>query len=560
MLASNSQRLAKGVRLVPLSYGSVIASDCLRDYYSSSSRAEPRRPTAATGGRPNVLVYSRDSRELFAEARGVLEGVLHPHGCLVYHLTSEEAGGGSHWTCGARALVVVRAPDSEAVGRKLADFARDRSCSGRLLLYWSEDPAPACLEELRLVGVDQDGGTWRNVLSYRRRLDSSDRSVLRRVFAHFRIPVRATTATGEEEEATADLPPRLSPGHLVCEDSGLRRRLLARGRVDVHPVHLSGKEEVITRINFVANRSQEEGEEESESLSVLTEEKPASFDEHLYLEHLRTKDFGRVLIHVPVIGTGFDLLDREGRPLQESDRRSFAVVPDRQLSGRGRGGNAWISPVGCAMFCLQFYVKQSSLLGQRAPILCHLVALSIVLAMRGLLARRRGADLDVRIKWPNDIYLGREVKIGGVLLHNHCRPDDTTLLSVGAGVNLDNELPTASLNGALAEASGGAARRVEREVLLAEVFNQLELVLDRYQSGGQDLVMEQYYRHWLHDRQEVAVRTRGPGSEVKAVVQGVDEYGYLVVRDETGVARSVHPDGNSFDMMSNLILPKSRNQ
>lgn len=50
----------------------------------------------------------------------------------------------------------------------------------------------------------------------------------------------------------------------------------------------------------------------------------------------------------------------------------------------GRGGNAWLSPLGCAMFTLQVQVELSSKLGQRIPFLQHLAALAVVEAVRTL--------------------------------------------------------------------------------------------------------------------------------------------------------------------------------
>ena len=44
----------------------------------------------------------------------------------------------------------------------------------------------------------------------------------------------------------------------------------------------------------------------------------------------------------------------------------------------------------------------------------------------------------------------------------------------------------------------------------------------------------------------------------EARVQGLDEHGYLIVHLAGGSCQSVHPDGNSFDMIKNLIVPKLR--
>lgn len=45
------------------------------------------------------------------------------------------------------------------------------------------------------------------------------------------------------------------------------------------------------------------------------------------------------------------------------------------------------------------------------------------------------------------------------------------------------------------------------------------------------------------------------GNERTAQILGIDDYGYLLVEVE-GKKESVHPDGNSFDMLRGLILPK----
>lgn len=50
----------------------------------------------------------------------------------------------------------------------------------------------------------------------------------------------------------------------------------------------------------------------------------------------------------------------------------------------GRGRNAWLSPLGCAMFTVGLQVELSSRLGRRIPFLQHLAALAVVEAVRTL--------------------------------------------------------------------------------------------------------------------------------------------------------------------------------
>lgn len=81
--------------------------------------------------------------------------------------------------------------------------------------------------------------------------------------------------------------------------------------------------------------------------------------------------------------------------------------------------------------------------------------------------------------------------------------------------------------------------------------------------GGPEEVMSLYYGYWLHGDQTVTVRREsmaggGSGGEVSgARVKRLDDFGYLVVELPGGGGEAtVHPDGNSFDMMQGLIMPK----
>lgn len=48
----------------------------------------------------------------------------------------------------------------------------------------------------------------------------------------------------------------------------------------------------------------------------------------------------------------------------------------------GRGGNAWLSPIGCAMFSMQIHVPMNSILAQGLPLIQHLVSVAIVSGIR----------------------------------------------------------------------------------------------------------------------------------------------------------------------------------
>lgn len=60
------------------------------------------------------------------------------------------------------------------------------------------------------------------------------------------------------------------------------------------------------------------------------------------------------------------------------------VIAKQQTTGRGRGGNTWISPYGCAMFSLHVRIPVMSRLGIRPPFLQHLMSLAVVDGVRSI--------------------------------------------------------------------------------------------------------------------------------------------------------------------------------
>ena len=57
----------------------------------------------------------------------------------------------------------------------------------------------------------------------------------------------------------------------------------------------------------------------------------------------------------------------------------------------------------------------------------------------------------------------------------------------------------------------------------------------------------------MHAGAKVQVHDQG---DEKCMIIGLDEHGYLNLLKNNGEFFSVHPDGNSFDIMHNLITAK----
>jgi BirA family transcriptional regulator, biotin operon repressor / biotin---[acetyl-CoA-carboxylase] ligase len=106
------------------------------------------------------------------------------------------------------------------------------------------------------------------------------------------------------------------------------------------------------------------------------------------------------------------------------------VIADEQTSGRGQRGNQWKSSAGENLtFSFVIYPDFLKILDQ------FMLSKIIALALFDLLNKY---TKDVKIKWPNDIYIGKK-KIAGILIENVIKGSKISNTVVGIGLNINQK-------------------------------------------------------------------------------------------------------------------------
>lgn len=194
---------------------------------------------------------------------------------------------------------------------------------------------------------------------------------------------------------------------------------------------------------------------------------------------------------------------------------------ERQSSGRGRQGRAWVSPVGnlsaSTLVRLRATDPQAATLALVAAVALE-EAVSVYLPARGAL------------KWPNDLLIDG-AKVSGILLE---RADDAVV--IGIGVNLAHhpeglERPTTSL-----AAQGVTPDPAEFLETLAECFGRW---LSRWRGEG----IAPVRARWLERAHPIGTALTAAlpdGSAVDGLFQGLDADGALILRLADGTARVIH--------------------
>lgn len=205
------------------------------------------------------------------------------------------------------------------------------------------------------------------------------------------------------------------------------------------------------------------------------------------------------------------------------------VVARYQTSGRGRLGRDWYAPYGKSLLM--------SLILRPPAALAHSAWLTLIGGIAAAEAIKAGADLDVRLKWPNDVrHAGR--KLAGVLTETQ-RQDEGTVAVVGIGINVDwsaDDLPEE-----LAETATSLRLLTQRDwsldELLAEVRRQY-LVHYRTLLSGEIAALR---RHWstLDETLGKPVLVDAPDGTWRGKAVNLDEHGALWVEDVAGGQRRV---------------------
>ncbi|XP_026841068.1 biotin--protein ligase isoform X1 [Drosophila persimilis] len=285
-------------------------------------------------------------------------------------------------------------------------------------------------------------------------------------------------------------------------------------------------------------------------LPILIHSCPDDFSTVDYFDHLQTEDIGRLVIYAPIVSSSMHVINT----LELIN--GLAVLPLQQTAGMGRSNNQWLSPLGCAMFSLQLHIAMDSPLGSRLPLIQHLIGAAIVNTLRG---HPTYGVLDISLKWPNDIYAHGSNKIGGLIV-NTTLQGSQAIVNIGSGINLNNSKPTLCINDMIREHNNNAASLnklplLQYEQFIAMIFNEIERLLAEIQNGDFESFYALYYSLWLHSEQTVKICLQNE-QEKDAEIIGIDDFGFLKVKLPTGTIETVQPDGNSFDMLKGLIVPK----
>ena len=209
------------------------------------------------------------------------------------------------------------------------------------------------------------------------------------------------------------------------------------------------------------------------------------------------------------------------------------LVAERQSAGRGRFGRKWVTAPGTSL--------AFSLVMRPTPAEAEHLSL---FALLGASAVRRAAqsmcDVNVQVKWPNDVLLdGR--KTSGILAESAWQGEELSGLVLGIGINIlpGSVPPTEGLLYPATCLQAHCAIPIERYTFLADVLEQF-IKLRRELTGASFLT--DFNEHLAFKGQMVSLSATG-GESVNGILQNVGPDGCLRLLSKDGQVNS-YPVGD----------------
>ncbi|MGB3801438.1 MAG: biotin--[acetyl-CoA-carboxylase] ligase [Lewinella sp.] len=205
-------------------------------------------------------------------------------------------------------------------------------------------------------------------------------------------------------------------------------------------------------------------------------------------------------------------------------------ITNDQTAGRGQGANRWFSTPG-ANLTFSMLVQPDLLAVDRIFALTQFASLSVTQGLASYLPEL--LEHDLRIKWPNDLYVGNR-KIGGILIQNGLRGSRIQWSVIGVGLNVNEHHFPTDLQASATSIYQVTGKVVDKEALLHQIFEGFREWygrLDRKQFAKMDGA---YHDHLYRYNERHHFRRMADGHTFAAVVKGVDAQGQLILTTDDG--------------------------
>ncbi|OPY24260.1 MAG: putative biotin ligase [Methanobacterium sp. PtaU1.Bin097] len=205
------------------------------------------------------------------------------------------------------------------------------------------------------------------------------------------------------------------------------------------------------------------------------------------------------------------------------------VIADRQLRGRGRRGKEWISPTGGLWMTI---ILRPSVEPSKAPQLTLVTGVAVAETLD------QEYDLDIGIKWPNDILIGYK-KVSGILTEVKTKDGKVDYAIVGIGIDMNVDITDfpSHLRGGATSLKTELEQEIEGTELIQKFLENFEVLYNQFEEGNFREILTRWRKMSSTIGKYVEVHKRARTVYGEAV--GVNKDGKLILEQDDGTLRKV---------------------
>lgn len=222
----------------------------------------------------------------------------------------------------------------------------------------------------------------------------------------------------------------------------------------------------------------------------------------------------------------------------QAKRRAEAGVPsgtlfvaESQTGGRGRRGNAWMSPIGSGIWMSLLLRPQMN------PANASMMTLVAAMAVARAVMETVGDHAECFIKWPNDIVLNKK-KICGILTEMSAEPEWVNFIVTGIGININTEDFPEEIKAVASSLYCETGVHYHRSTIIAGFSKWFTVYYSRFfETCDLSGLAAEYNQMLVNAGQQVKVMDRDGGFSGRAL--GIDRTGALMIEKEDKTVQKI---------------------
>ena len=209
--------------------------------------------------------------------------------------------------------------------------------------------------------------------------------------------------------------------------------------------------------------------------------------------------------------------------IRQQNVENFTVVSaENQTKGKGQMGAIWNSEQGKNL-TMSILVKDFLREPKKVFQLNIVISIAVIRSLEQLNIPK------LSIKWPNDI-MSDNKKIGGILIENSFKSDQSIASIVGIGLNVNQiyfeNLPQASSLAIITQ------KTFDKEALLHLMVDQIQLIIKSWETNV--TIFEENYSNLLFNKDVLMPFQKTDQTIFMGIIKGVSATGQLKIVSENG--------------------------